>query len=543
MGAQLFFVAILTFFFVRRLSSDEKVRVSTASGWRTLFFLFFFLVTFMMYYKTCQVTTVNQIIQIEDLISDYDSETKKSNDTIDKIDIYNKFSTFGLFKDSYDKYFNKLKEDSIFHGLGGVTISLTTHLKDNDSLSLKPNINFIEKGICDSVKFYHPELKQLYMFSLFSSSFRSFFPFTGKYQFRDPDVEDSVTFTAFSSSYPANLIFSSRNKIIAEDDDNTYQFSVLYGVQNQHPGHKTVTLLPTIWTNVGEAGFFTASDITQYSYKIFVNGTIPVDTLLIRYNLPVEFIGSPNSAQKTCRSIMLTGNQIPQYSHREFEFYVKLPALENLQLIRSLILTTVLTAFFTLFMSNLYYWICKCKRNFRRIHQKKLPYEIAKFIKIKRVKRFKKFIKYMLFIIGVVLLTISFRSCKDKPIVVDMENIRLYQLGILLIACILLLLFYKLYKFVIKPIYPKEEKDPDGLPPTIFLYERRDDNLYQEVNWEELAEQSDNNGEDEEKDSPTDEEKDSPTDEENDTPTDEEKDSPTDEENNTPTDDENNTEE
>lgn len=506
MGAQIFLVAMVTFFFVKRLTSDDKVRVSTASGWRTLFFLFFFLVTGMMYYKTCQVTTVNNIIQVEDFISDFDAKTNKSNDTIEKIDIYNKFSTLGLFMDSYEEKYDKLfnhKDDSTFRGMGGVTIVLTTHLKD--SIRLNPFRSSPQiKDMCDSVKSQHPELKQFYLFSLYSSSFKSFFPFKGRYRIQYEDVQDkdSAYFTTFLSCYPANITFIDKRcgDKITLDDDNTYEFSIALGVKNQHSAHKTITIFPALRTDVGEAGFFTASDITQYSYKVFVNGTIPVDTLLIRYNLPVEFMGAPNSALKTCRSIMLTGNQIPNDSHKQFEFYVKLPALENLQLIRSLILTTVLTAFFTLFISNLYYWICKRKRDFRRKYQKNIPYGTAKFIKIKRVKHFKQFIKYILFIIGVVLLIVSFRSCNDQPIAVDMENILLCQFGIFLIACILLLLFYKLYKFVIKPIYPKEEKDSVDLPPTIFIYEKRnEDYLYEEANWDEMSKDSEKDVMDDEK--------------------------------------------
>ena len=77
---------------------------------------------------------------------------------------------------------------------------------------------------------------------MYSSSFKSFFPFKGRYRIQYEDVQDkdSVYFTTFLSCYPANITFIDKrcgNKITL-DDDNTYEFSIALGVKNQHSAGK-----------------------------------------------------------------------------------------------------------------------------------------------------------------------------------------------------------------------------------------------------------------------------------------------------------------
>ncbi|MEE3415140.1 MAG: hypothetical protein VZR53_07205 [Prevotella sp.] len=108
--------------------------------------------------------------------------------------------------------------------------------------------------------------------------------------------------------------------------------------------------------------FFSAFDLSQSTQSIHINSEIPIGILQVMFDVPIELVGSnPQPDYISTTGIGFKDPEKTKIIQKEgVNFHVKFPTMENKQLIRSLILTTILTATLSLFLSNLYY----CFRKF-----------------------------------------------------------------------------------------------------------------------------------------------------------------------------------
>jgi hypothetical protein len=125
-----------------------------------------------------------------------------------------------------------------------------------------------------------------------------------------------------------------------------------------------------------------------------------------------------------------------------YRFHIKLPTLANLQLIRSLILTTLLTAFSSMFILNLFYWLRKKALNFKEKHITE--------ISVEKVKNFKTKVNVLLSVFLVVIFYITLRICNNEPFHVSIEMfdwIYAYYgyivVSIVLVTCLILYLMFR----------------------------------------------------------------------------------------------------
>lgn len=126
-------------------------------------------------------------------------------------------------------------------------------------------------------------------------------------------------------------------------------------------------------------GFFTAADISQSNYQLLVHSDCPIDTIRVVFNTPVEMPQLPFKVDEISPyGFTITSPElIDKVIDHDIRFFLKFPAMANKQLVRSLILTTLLTALASLFLTNLYF----CLR--RSINRKKQDEpELGKRIKI-----------------------------------------------------------------------------------------------------------------------------------------------------------------
>ncbi len=103
--------------------------------------------------------------------------------------------------------------------------------------------------------------------------------------------------------------------------------------------------------------FFSAFDLSQSTQLIQIQSEVPVGMLQIIFDIPIELVGCyPQPDRIGTNEIgFIDPQKTKEISQRGVNFHVKYPTMENKQLIRSLLLTTLLTAIVSLFLANLYH--------------------------------------------------------------------------------------------------------------------------------------------------------------------------------------------
>lgn len=202
--------------------------------------------------------------------------------------------------------------------------------------------------------------------------------------------------------------------------------------------------------NLNLLDIFSAADISKCIYSIHIASDCPLGLLNINFDIPVEMETFNMPADEVTFSGIYVENPKKLEAirnERSYTFIVKFPTLENLQLIRSLVLTSLATIFATLFCSNMFYCLRKVYNRIRRKYR--LSLSEARHLDKKRVQIY----KVMVFLLSLLLLAglayLSYRILVDDFIVVAYDN--LFYLYALITAAILLigLIIYYLRKKLI----------------------------------------------------------------------------------------------
>ena len=120
---------------------------------------------------------------------------------------------------------------------------------------------------------------------------------------------------------------------------------------------------------VNTLNFFSAADLSQCEYEVKLESDIPIENLSMFFDLPVEISSlNPSEHNVVSKGFFMNIEEDIAGETRYLIYHVKFPTLANLQLIRSLILTTLLTVLFSLFFKNLYYY---CRKIFERRKREK----------------------------------------------------------------------------------------------------------------------------------------------------------------------------
>ena len=247
--------------------------------------------------------------------------------------------------------------------------------------------------------------------------------------------------------------------------------------------------------------FFTSADISQYTYVISLNSDCPVKDLYVDYDIPIEMANNNEHISVGTRGFYLDSVMVNNLRKvPSMGFQVKFPSLANLQLIRSLILTTLLTALFSLFCKNLYYSIRKWAYGRRKKNW--IPIGVARTISVKtknEVRHGQRVFKRLLytlivcFMISIAVITLI--VCINTSILLpEFEYEHLYFIPIIYVFISALLIYYG-YKKVRYPLlkaqYGNDESDmqeTEKQPFTIFIHERDEAAEYDRLVQEQLNE-------------------------------------------------------
>lgn len=445
-----FIAAIVALFFWGKSSKDIEEKTQLASWLRTLVYGVLTFLVSVFYVKTYQVATVCHSIDLMGIRTSINSNGDVA-DTIATIDLTNKFSSH--ITEDYFTRKTALKNERLAmkSEAGGLFIALNLHSGSEYESKNNPAFEVLACG-GHPLEFY----KHVYQLNYITSSIPSLVPLfpTIKIE-KENEIDENGLYGSVlvtdCDSYKDNI--TSHLKVEGVDGDSLQiddqellremycGFYVLGDTLNTPNFHYRFSYENNFSQKLN---FFTAADISQYTCDIDIKSDCYVKRMEICYDLPIEINPHDSCMRVSSYSFIVKGDFLNEdiVNDGNHRFHVKFPTLANLQLIRSLILTTLLTALVSLFFCNLFYLVRKKILSFKEKHISQINEEKAKRF---RIKICVLALVFMLFIVYV-----ACRIFVDHPFHINLQTydwvyyyIDWIVAGIIILLC---LLFYFMFR-------------------------------------------------------------------------------------------------
>ena len=283
-------------------------------------------------------------------------------------------------------------------------------------------------------------------------------------------IPQLLPYLLYELTYPYNNLYNDSNRrevVVGKDYDRHFEIDFYNSNKSEEVLYKKGSAFNKF---INTLNFFSAADLTQCEYRMELTSDLPIEQFCMFFDIPVEIssidvlkekaydykegfdlpdLSSVNIPQNNVSSRGFSihleegdDGKINSYLH----FMVSFPTLANLQLIRSLILTTVLTALLSITLANMYFLSRKIYLLYLRKRMKSYA-----FIKDMLWTPYIYFVKWSFIVIIAYLL---YRSVFNHPILININAT--YQAIILIIigfVLYILLLFIALYLMYKKGIY------------------------------------------------------------------------------------------
>lgn len=459
-----FIAALVATFFWGKVSKDVEEQTQLASWVRMLVYGALAFAVGVFYVKTYQVATVYNGLEIVGVRESLDS-LGNNTDTIDVIRITNRFSA-GITENREEKKIRPPKNGSSDNDHSGIFIAHSLKYGDDNITRTKKEILADPYSVYASGFNNIPldDYSHLYQTNVITSLIPSIIPFfpsffsegsnptdLGSDYFLSSDLKTYNTnskYQPIKQTYIKNTLNGEVEKHEAKEEAFHESVLYMYTFGDTLKRDKTYQAVYSIDEHVANVmNFFTAADISQYTLGITIATNCYVKNIVVTHDVPIEIMPYDSCMTVTSHSIFLNEKFVQENLKKQaaLPFHVKLPTLENMQLIRSLILTTILTALVSLFCCNVYYLIRKYAIKFKDSHVSQIS-EV-------RVKKFKIKMYTLLFVILGLIVYISFRILFDNPFHIP-ENILSYiyehylivsSVGVLLFSVFLYMQFRSAY--------------------------------------------------------------------------------------------------
>lgn len=459
-----FIAALVALFFWGKTSKDIEEKTQLASGLRTCIYGVLAFMVLVFYVKTNQVATVFYTIQLSGLKQTVNANGEVA-DTIATIELTNKFSSnitenFVINKTEHSEEADKIR--GVFEK-GGLFMALNLHNGSEYKLRINPRVeklgNDIKKqyGYAPEISFGEYPLdaySHAYMLNYMTSSIPSLIPFFPTFYLeKKVGLEDNIGVyqeakMSDCESFGEGLTASAR---IEDVSGQTHEVTNQNLLREMYVGNFVFCDTITTLTNyhykynfdnnfIQRMNFFTAADISQYTCDVHLESDCYIERMKIMYDLPIEINPHDSCMIMTSYSFVVKGDFLNKEiaNQGNYRFHVKFPTLANLQLIRSLILTTLLTALASLFFFNLFYLFRKRLMRFKEEH-------ISQF-SAERLKKFRKKMCFLAIAIMVFFVYVTLRIYKEQPFHIKIEIFDwLFNYYDWLLWAILVLLSFILY--------------------------------------------------------------------------------------------------
>ena len=420
------FAAFTALFFMRKSTTEVEEKTQHASWIRTIVFFFLSFFVGVFFYKTYQVATLKSIINIKGICDSRDSLGNVA-DTIKDIHLINYFSTSGV-DNRETMIFNQgllSEEEQSYLESSKIEINILLQNRKPYSIHFNPN-NGIVHDICE----IPDDVGHSYYVSTICNTIPSIIPFFYTLSFsRELKNNDGYIYLNFSDlkSNPIDFTytynsFTWRNgaqvdtlrSIVTQYPPDEYMYTSIYcNNKDRLSTAPTSFIYDKQKSNIiNTLNFFTAADISQYNHLIQINSECYLEHFKYDSTIPVNISDYDEDMIVGPMGFVLKGEFLNELKKGAFIFNVQLPTLANLQLIRSLILTTLITAFVSLFLSNLYFSARKSAIQFKE--------EKIVGVNNKKLKRFKIYSWLVLSLFFIVLSYISILHIFNKQIFVPL---------------------------------------------------------------------------------------------------------------------------
>ncbi len=435
--------ALIALFFWTKATKDTEEKTEHASWLRTGVFGVLALVVIAFYLKTNQVATVYQSLAIQEIRGVEKSFNSYNDiDTIESVDILNRFSddiTENILKSQQDLgQINNRGYESLKPG--GCRISF--HLRQSNECKTQ-NIKSLEKsfGVQLADSFNHA-----FIIGNLTNAIPSLLPLfiTNKKHTINIDPYLYVK-TLDYDLHSYRECYELKDIINLCENTSDGNLCINYIAASTQNGNKKIDF--TLANNyINNLGFLSAADISQYTYCLNIKSSYYIKKINVDYDLPIEITPHDTCMTTQSTSFVIKGKYLNNIINRQdngfYVFHVKLPTLANLQLIRSLILTTLLTALVSLFFISLFYRVRKWAIGFKERHISEINAD--------KVEKFKKKMGLLLWSFLILLVYVSCRIFINKPYYIgkDIGDFLLdywvfILIGLIVILCAILYLMFR----------------------------------------------------------------------------------------------------
>lgn len=435
-----FIAAIIALFIWHKSSQEVKNRIHNANGYKVIVFAIISSVLLVFYWKTYQVATISNHINIE--AWQYGENEDGTNcDTINELTIFNRFNSSALITPIFNRSIDrtKIKVDSFLEKRGGLFIEMR---HNNHPFAIKRRKD-IPENLYNQLGIEAPNNGQLTSVDFMTTEIPMLFPIKSYHH------HDSTSIEYSEHGFELSNKGTTRNHNLISDGkkflkiNNGYYDQTLYGTYNLKDVKEKYYIHSYACTDrhANNLDIFTAADISQITYQLILKSDYHIGELNVDCNIPIQIIGADSSIIASTYGFSIKDANNHMGSYKLYTYHILLPTFNNLQLIRSLILTTLITTFISLFISDFYYWIRK--KTGKRYKKHKLNFKQWKIL-LRILNR----IKILLFILFIVLsIILSVLVFIDYPILVPEHQIT--KIGIIAIISTLLLIFGTLFYIAI----------------------------------------------------------------------------------------------
>jgi len=418
-----FLALIVSLFFLGRATKEVEEKTQLASYTRTIVLLVLSIVVGIFFYKTYQVATISNYIEVKPIRGSYINKDSLA-DTISRIEILNHFSTSNIEHRETKKLSSDgdLNAGSVFvrlysHNHSPYTIEYTNNNDEDDQKAYKrlpfEDVGhfYLFKTITNTIPMVLPiSYSYYYSDSKFTGDDRKMFAIFESYDIRRKPGDMDMIIT---TSGPGSKVTTEKVKY----PEDRYVFKGWLATDANHikklkdPLSQMDFISQSNVTNT--MNFLTAADVSQYIQTVQIQTDCHVNQIRLLYDVPIKAACPDTSVSVGSFAIFINGDAVNEAIGKILPIHVELPTLANLQLIRSLILTTIFTALVSLFSANLFYIIRKWCLDFRESHKDRMN--------LIQYNKFRKQMYCLFILILILLLYISKRIFDDNPFVIPVD--------------------------------------------------------------------------------------------------------------------------
>ena len=495
--------AFIAIFFWGKVTKETEEKTRCASWLRVAIYGVLTIPVIIFFYKTYQVATIYNMVQVDPLRTCYD-ERDSCVDFIDNVTFYTRFSGDGTYR---NKLINLQRQygghGEVFAQYGGVVCEVIMSSSGPSQTRWAPSLSPQEIQNLSNI----PGVQHMYDFAFSSNQLPSLLPFAPYWQwtenewkridtnyeiyqrtkaepFRDNDqmvlrLPKEITLDERDLQMPMSFDLFGDGTLVHE----AFYDRVPPSAYKEADGFSL--LMTAAGFKVNTMNFFTAADVSQFTYNICVTSPLPVKRVVMMTDIPIEIDVQMDSIIIVPMGFdICSGLALELLQRGSLTLHIKLPTLANLQLIRSLILTTLLTALLSLFGMNLYYCLRRAAKNYRRRHP-------LSFVHVRQIRNRLKIFRITLYFIFFILVSLvgwwSWMLAIDRPILFDVSIVQDYHINYIIIAALLLLiilliLFHRWARTPPEQPTDEEMEDTDTEEtPAIFIHEQSEEEEMDEL--------------------------------------------------------------